>query len=82
MQTAGSKKTEAFKMQGVFAGIGWIVSGRERCRCLLIVCRSRTALLGQIPKRQVRFLYLFRFVVNQRRSVENFYTFYFLRPLS
>jgi hypothetical protein len=26
------------------------VSGRERRRCLQIVCRSRTALLGQTPR--------------------------------
>ena len=32
-----------------------IFSGRERCRCLQIVCRSRMASLGQTPHYFLRF---------------------------
>jgi hypothetical protein len=43
-EAGGSKKREAYSLEYVEG-----ISGRERRRCLQIVCRSRMAWLGQTP---------------------------------
>ena len=46
-EATGSKKPEAYSLE-----YGEDFSGRERCRCLRIVCRSRMALRGQTPMQE------------------------------